>query len=385
MGGREWVLTAVLALSAASRCRAFDELAFLGRLQLVHAVFRNGARAPIVTYPEDNFTEDKWGTKWGHLTQLGREQQYDLGCYLRKRYADFLPLVYKDDDVLVRSCDSDRVLDSASLVMRGLYTPQLADGEFIHVFWQSVPVHTVPEEIDLLLPKFVSPCPAFQAELDKLNKSTEYQSFRNLMTYLDEFSKSISGLSALDLHDVLKCKQYHGVPLPGWSREVFPEPSSSNYDWHVFFSVGSTAPIRRMITGRLVEDILEHMDMKINGNSESCKKLYAYSAHDYNLVALLSALNVWEGKEPCFSSCVLIELRLNNYNEHVVTVSYKNSTSEPPQVLQVPGCRSIACPYHEFVAALSSEMYGESECYGMPEVPQHPTFPHPNIRFGPSL
>ncbi|KAJ8881712.1 hypothetical protein PR048_018198 [Dryococelus australis] len=78
---------------------------------------------------------------------LGKEQQWALGSYLRSRYDGFLPAVYSADDVLVRSSDADRAIISASILMSGLFA-SAPPTEFVNVYWQSVPVHTLPEDRD---------------------------------------------------------------------------------------------------------------------------------------------------------------------------------------------------------------------------------------------
>ncbi|XP_063222139.1 prostatic acid phosphatase-like [Bacillus rossius redtenbacheri] len=370
----ERLVPAVLVLSAVACSMAHDELAFLGTLQLAHVVFRHGARSPVVSYPSDTLTEDQWGVKWGQLSQLGEEQQLELGAYLRRRYANFLPAKHSSEDVLVRSCDVDRALVSSAILARGLYPPP-PDRQLSAVYWQSVPVHAVPEEGDQLLPVFASSCPAFQLEVERVNRSLEYQCFKNRTSYLEEFSTRASGATAMVLHDSLKSKAYHGEKLPFWSRGVFPQPLSQYNDWNVFFGVACTAPLRRMFVGRLVHEILEHTQLKAERALRPDRKLFLYGAHDTNLLALLSVLRAWNGELPPFSACLMVELRLNQRQEHVVTVSYKNDTARPPHVLKLPGCRSIACSIQEFAAVASPEAFDESECEDRPD-PQLPLVFH---------
>lgn len=71
----------------------------------------------------------------------------------------------------------------------------------------------------------------------------------------------------------------------------------------------------------MLYEIVEHMKLKRSGNLEPDLKLWIYSAHDTNVVNLLSSLNVFNYLLPPYTSAVFLELRKNNStNTYVVTV-----------------------------------------------------------------
>ena len=57
---------------------------------LVPQIFRHGDRAPYYKYPTDPYKEGIWPHGLGQLTKKGVRQQYQLGNYLRNRYANLL-------------------------------------------------------------------------------------------------------------------------------------------------------------------------------------------------------------------------------------------------------------------------------------------------------
>lgn len=57
------------------------------------------------------------------------------------------------------------------------------------------------------------------------------------------------------------------------------------------------------------------------------RKLWIYSAHDDTVANMLMTLNLFEPHCPPYTATILIELRVNNENEHVVTVSGSILTS----------------------------------------------------------
>ena len=50
------------------------------------------------------------------------------------------------------------------------------------------------------------------------------------------------------------------------------------------------------------------------------RKLWMYSAHDITIIYVLTALNLFERHRPPYAAAILIELRVNSKNQHVVTV-----------------------------------------------------------------
>ncbi|GFR82521.1 lysosomal acid phosphatase [Elysia marginata] len=59
-------------------------------LRLVAVVFRHGDRSPVEIYPKDNNQEDKWPMGLGWLTNIGKQQQFELGQFVRQRYDGFI-------------------------------------------------------------------------------------------------------------------------------------------------------------------------------------------------------------------------------------------------------------------------------------------------------
>lgn len=85
-----------------------------------------------------------WRDGPGQLSNVGKRQQYDLGRWLRKRYAGFLPDRYSFDDVFVESMEAPRILNAAYLTMAGLYPPRGDQMWLNGMAWQPIPVRSVP-------------------------------------------------------------------------------------------------------------------------------------------------------------------------------------------------------------------------------------------------
>ncbi|XP_065172701.1 prostatic acid phosphatase-like, partial [Atheta coriaria] len=95
----------------------FDISGVLGdesTLKSVVVVYRHGDRTPVDPYPNDPYlNKSYWPVGFGQLTNVGKEQHYEFGAWLRTRYNDFLPKDYSESDIYIRATDVDRTLMSA--------------------------------------------------------------------------------------------------------------------------------------------------------------------------------------------------------------------------------------------------------------------------------
>lgn len=159
-------------------------------------IFRHGERTPIINflYPNDPYRDpNQWSTECSQLTNVGKQQLYDLGQWLRKLYGNgFLSNRYKFDEIYIRSTDFDRTIHIAQLCLAGLYPPVNNDIWNEELLWQPIPIHTVPYENDFLIAGLVFSCPTYNMLHKNVLNSPEYQKiqlkYKPLFDYLTEYS-----------------------------------------------------------------------------------------------------------------------------------------------------------------------------------------------------
>jgi len=78
------------------------------------------------------------------------------------------------------------------------------------------------------------------------------------------------------------------------------------------------------------------------------KKLFMYSSHDKNLLAVASALKVSVGQNVPYASSIILELLQVNGTLYTVQLLYRNDTTKPPYTLIPTGC-SGNCTYQQLV------------------------------------
>ncbi|KAK0175213.1 hypothetical protein PV327_008980 [Microctonus hyperodae] len=323
----------------------------LGTVIFTNILFRHGDRTPVEPYPNDpHKNESEWPVPFGQLTPIGMHQHLILGRWLRSRYRHLISDEYSLHDIYVKSTDVDRTLMSAEANLAGIYPPK-GNQIWDSIKWMPIPVHTTLENEDNLLAGKKS-CPRYNYELKKLLNSSTFQKINRQNAQLFEYlsknvGKKINSLQELEfIYNILWIENLYNKTLPEWTKSVYPERMVPL----VYLSFTTSAYnkiLQRLKIGLLLGEMVRHMILKSEDFLQPNRKIYMYSAHDETVANFLMALNLFEPHCPPYAATVLIELRLNLQNQHIVTVSYKNSSDEPT-LLTLPGC-NIACPLEEFI------------------------------------
>nr|XP_033785881.1 prostatic acid phosphatase isoform X2 [Geotrypetes seraphini] len=330
------------------------------RLKFVLLLFRHGDRSPIEAYPNDPYKEDAWPQGFEQLSQIGMQQHYDLGTYLRQRYSGFLNDSYNRHEVYVRSTDFDRTLMSAQANLAALFPP--ADKEIWKpsLKWQPIPVHTTPlSQEQLLVLPYVN-CPRFNELQQDTMASKE---FKSLLEPYQDFIKNLSqetGYSVAALtggklwavYDTLLCEDKHNFTLPNW---VTPDVRTklqklSEFIFLSMFGLSNQVEKSKLQGGVLVKTILKNItDATTPSNLQ---KLIIYSAHDSTIGALQMALGVSDGNLPPYAACHFFELHQEENGQYSIEMFYRNDSLKEPYVLTLPGCAS-PCPLQKFTELVS--------------------------------
>ncbi|XP_004762560.1 prostatic acid phosphatase isoform X1 [Mustela putorius furo] len=322
-------------------------------LKFVTLVFRHGDRSPIETFPNDPIKESSWPQGFGQLTQLGMEQHYELGQYIRKRYRKFLNESYKPEQVYIQSTDIDRTLMSAMVNLAGLFPPEGVSIWNPSLPWQPIPVHTVSLSEDRLLYLPFQDCPRFKELKEETLKSTEFQKrlhpYKNFIETLPTFTgyhtEDLFGMWT-KVYDPLFCESIHNFTLPSWATEdtMFKLKKLSELSILSIYGIHKQKEKSRLQGGVLVSEILTNMNSATQPSNH--RKLVMYSAHDTTVSGLQMALDVYNGILPPYASCHIMELYLEK-GEYFVEMYYRNETQHEPYPLTLPGCIP-SCPLTEF-------------------------------------
>lgn len=79
-----------------------------------------------ISYRNDPYKNERfWRDGYAQLTKIGKQQMFELGVYLRRRYYKLLPDngKYHVNHVYVESTDTDRTLASAAYTLAAMFPP----------------------------------------------------------------------------------------------------------------------------------------------------------------------------------------------------------------------------------------------------------------------
>ncbi|KAJ8340520.1 hypothetical protein SKAU_G00351530 [Synaphobranchus kaupii] len=326
------------------------------KLKFVTVLYRHGDRSPVRAYPTDPYQESAWPQGFGQLTQIGMRQHFELGQALKRRYQGFLNETYDRHQIGVRSTDFDRTLMSAEANLAGMYPPNGSQVFNPDLKWQPIPVHTVPQDEDRLLLFPVPNCPRF---ISLLNETKHSDAFLNMTKHykdLIEMLRNKTGLtnatveSVWSIHDTLFCEAVHHMPPPSWvTQDVMAKLKRlKDFSFQVLFGVYKRVEKSRLQGGVLLGQILQNITESAVPDSKKLLKMMVYSAHDTTVVALQSALNVFNGKQPPYASCHIFELLQEDNGSFSVAMYFRNDSTKAPYPVALPNCTQY-CPLQEFV------------------------------------
>uniref|UniRef100_A0AAY4B471 Lysosomal acid phosphatase n=1 Tax=Denticeps clupeoides TaxID=299321 RepID=A0AAY4B471_9TELE len=323
-------------------------------LKYVTLLYRHGDRSPVRTFPADPHQESAWPQGFGQLTQEGMKQHYELGQALRQRYQGFLSEDYSRYEISVRSTDYDRTLMSALANLAGIYPPNGSQVFDPSLRWQPIPVHTVPQDEERLL-SFPLECPRYKVLMDETKQTDVFLNMTNTYKEFLEMVRNRTGLekstveSVWSVHDTLFCESRHNMTIPDWADADVMEKLRllKNFGFNMMFGVYKREEKCRLQGGTLSPvRIWNHMNPA--PESKERLKIMVYSAHDTTLVALQTALDVFNGLQPPYASCHMFELHLEDDGSFSVAMFYRNDSTKDPYPLTLPGC-SQYCPLQDFM------------------------------------
>ncbi|XP_036337097.1 prostatic acid phosphatase-like [Rhagoletis pomonella] len=339
-------------------------------LKLVHIVTRHGARTPVNTYPNDPYVKDGFEpTGWGHVTNNGKRELFDIGLWLNRRYGKFLEPYYSPDRVHAQATASPRAMMSLATILASFFAPHETAMDWNSDYdWQPIPIFSEPLEQDSLL-LVRTPCPRYFEARGEVNQLPEvkaelarYESlFKNLTEITGMPIRSADDINSLYI--TLLAEKEFGYSLPTWTPDYYPEKmqflAEQSYVYNAY-----TKEMQKIKGGPFLKKMFAEMLQKRSGKlSPSDRKLFIYTGHDWTVGNILSALNVWQRQMPRFAILTIFELHQNQQTgEYYVEIYLRNNEKGCAELLHVPNC-GTQCPLDKLITlsadAIPNESYEE--------------------------
>ncbi|XP_013161905.1 PREDICTED: lysosomal acid phosphatase-like [Papilio xuthus] len=346
-------------------CQSFGEVS----IKYAAIIYRHGDRTPIDPYPTDPWrNESLWPVRFGQLTNIGKRQHYALGQWFRKRYSNIITNKYDSKKVYVRSTNVDRTLMSAEVNLAGMYPPMGKEVWNDHLNWQPIPIHTRPEHDDEVL-AMKRKCAQYDIAKNNFINSRAYEDhlskYEGLMDYLTQHTlRKIKDFEDInDIYNILFIENLYNLTLPKWTHSVFPDKLKEPACYS--FSIATATPVMaRLLAGPLLKAIVNNMLNKMSEQPDALT-LSIYSGHDFTIANILSALGLFDGNCPSYTSTIIFEL-LNEDStpDYYVRISYRNTTDiVEPFILNIPNCGKM-CPIQRFIQVFDNliSVDWESDC-----------------------
>ncbi|XP_055307525.1 prostatic acid phosphatase-like isoform X2 [Sitodiplosis mosellana] len=288
------------------------------KLIIASVIFRHGDRNPTRTFPTDPNRDVSWPEGRSALTQIGVEQAYELGAYLRRRYASLLgDGPHSDDIVYVQiSKEEDYILYHGKKCQRY----ERAFDEYLES------------------PEFT----ALMARHKKMFRQLQKRSGMEINTFHD----------AKRLYNVLWIEKLQNKTLPAWGIEALENDDFKRVVGQTYQLKTNTTLLARLHSGFFIREILESLQQKINGTLSPDRSLFLYSASGNTIAKVLNALGLFDVRAPPYASSLHFEVYSSN-DEYHMQIIYRNTDDENPCPLEIPSC-GAKCSLEQFKSIYST-------------------------------
>jgi Histidine phosphatase superfamily (branch 2) len=369
---------------------AVDYTTSATKLRQLHVITRHGSRYPLIKNAANlsEVSQDK-------LTPTGEKQLYDLGLWLRDRYA--LSGMFDLFDPVAARLESSfhgRTIGSANALGLGLFDEAARDpgheNKLPFLVRPNVPVYTTELINDVVL-KAYDKCNTYHDRLEQLYSSTEFralqQEYSTLLTtlaqipefaqYKDDATNMVLVQDVWNVFDLVKVAKTECVnataPTPTCLDVPDVKDVLSDAEWSDLQTVAFQAELYKysnetaggLIGGNLLQRVTERMTV------EDYPHFYLYSAHYPTILGVFAALGLDPAEDeviPAYGTALIFELNhdpLSTQGEDdlIVNIFYKPGGSENATKLGYVFTSTLDCPLSDLVRYLESNgIAGEDWC-----------------------
>eukprot|EP00794_Sanderia_malayensis_P015145 gene15145-16702_t len=284
---------------------------FRGDYEALFRFRRTSSMFKIHGNPSRQVMQERSECIGGQLTATGFTQHIGNGRYLRDAYSEFLDGVKRTSEILIKTTDYSRTVQSAAALLYGMFGESLKPEVFdINVHKDKYPeTHFLADEHGEAID-----CPVLRRKLRDVMKTDDLVKLSNEIApirgeFARLFKEDVSKIAAFNrLVDILYTRLCHDQTLPeGPNGAVSYSLAAKSFDLSHEFITRRHTPLAELQTLAIVSSIVQQAGKLIDGET-NMHKIVMFSGHDTVLVPLLAVLGVHDGKWPPYASRIVFEL-----------------------------------------------------------------------------
>jgi prostatic aicd phosphatase len=119
--------------------------------------------------------------------------------------------------------------------------------------------------------------------------------------------------------------------------------------------------MKRLSSGFLLKKIITDTESKMRNLLPQNRKMFLYSAHEYNIAFLMKLLGIYYPHIPPYGAYILVEIH-NVKGVRSVKIFYQDYTTGKPKRMRLPKCRHF-CRFERLVKLYKKYLpENEKEC-----------------------
>jgi len=311
----------------------------------------------------------------GQLTKKGSDQHVKLGQALREIYVNKLRFI--DEESL-----SDLYVRSTNVLRTQLSVQSLLTG-FMPNITESIPIHTIPQEIEIYFPNHRA-CPI----LDKIEEEIKNEAkWKEFIEKNAEFKKKLDNNMGYPLSednygfqkyvDVFLARACNDMSMPctenncHYTTEMLKRINDiADYEYgYIFSKAEHSDQYLKAGIGYFLREIINNMGSSLGSKHDRdlnhTPSFYIYSTHDNSVAPIIGALGVEPMEWPPYASNLIFELWRDNesnpdsvnFNDYVVRVIYNG------RVIRTNWCDFNKCPLSSLHYRFKQYFPSLDECF----------------------
>ncbi len=351
-------------------------------LRGVTLLFRHSIVSPKYTAPK---IKAEWPMGLRQLTALGIREMYDTGQELRRKYVHELGFIsggYLPSEIYVRGSNTDRSLQSAQLLMLGLfplgtgpdpaiYDESLEPAPAAGLAFNPVPVHSVALEDDVVLRPYTGKanCKRYKKFVKALPKSKLYreqgEKYRDLLRLASSATGMYEGedpnkilYSINEIYEVLAASVQHNFPIPPEISDKDLKMIGELSDWNYhnqFLGKG----IGQLMGSGFLGELTDNFSALAEGNPRG-RKFSLYAGHQRTVLGVEAALGIetartqgplFGGRVPPPATYYAFELQEPAKGRFAVRLTFNGK--DGAEAIPIPGCDGQVCAFDQFAEMVS--------------------------------